>query len=169
MKRIHTPRRRISLSRPSGFTLIEVMIAILVLGVGLLGFALMQTMSVRFAQSSNQRTQAVNLAYDLLDLMRSNRQFAANYTGATFAIGDVTPGSSDCTFPLGAAADIDASIDRWQCQVVVALGGEAAANVSYANGVATVNLNWGDQRWEANATRKTGGFETGRISLETRL
>ena len=45
-----------------GFTLIEVMIAILVLGVGLLGFALLQTMSVRFTKSAQQRTVATTLA-----------------------------------------------------------------------------------------------------------
>ncbi|MFT3762133.1 MAG: type IV pilus modification protein PilV [Pseudoxanthomonas sp.] len=166
MKRIPRKRGRISLSRPSGFTLIEVMIAILVLGVGLLGFALMQTMSVRFAQSSNQRTQAVNLAYDLLDLMRSNRLYAANYTTATFTGGSAT---TDCDFPTGTDASIANNVERWQCQVRAALGADAAANVTYNDGVATVNLTWGDQRWEADADRKSGDFETGKISLGTRL
>jgi type IV pilus assembly protein PilV len=58
----------------------EVMIAIIVLAFGLLGFALLQTMNVRFVQSANYRTQATNLAYDLTEQMRSNRYQAAWYT-----------------------------------------------------------------------------------------
>lgn len=54
-----SPRARQS----GGFTLLEVLIAIIVLAFGLLGFALLQTMNVRFVQSANYRTQATNLAY----------------------------------------------------------------------------------------------------------
>ncbi|KGT84573.1 pilus assembly protein PilV, partial [Xanthomonas vasicola] len=63
----------VSPSRTKGFSLLEVLIAIVVLAFGLLGFALLQTANVRFVQSSNYRTQATNLAYDLMDQMRSNR------------------------------------------------------------------------------------------------
>ncbi len=73
------PRRRAS----RGFSLIEVMISVLILGFGLLGFALLQTMSVRFSQSSNQRTQATNLSYELLDQMRGNRVLWRSYWGHT--------------------------------------------------------------------------------------
>lgn len=48
------------------------MIAVLVLGVGLLGLALLQTMNVRFVQSANFRTQATNLGYEVLDQVRAN-------------------------------------------------------------------------------------------------
>lgn len=47
--------------------MIEVLIAIVVMSIGLLGFALLQTMNVRFVQSANFRTQATNLSYELLD------------------------------------------------------------------------------------------------------
>ena len=57
----------------AGFSMIEVLIALLVLAFGLLGFALLQTLNLRYTQSANTRTQATNLAYDLLDQMRSNR------------------------------------------------------------------------------------------------
>ena len=71
-------RRRFGMPRrQAGFSLIEVMVAVLVLGIGLLGFALLQTMTLRFTQSANYRTQATNLAYDLLDQMRANRHLAA--------------------------------------------------------------------------------------------
>lgn len=148
----------------SGFSLLEVLIAILVLAFGLLGFALLQTMSVRFAQSSNYRTQATNLAYDMLDQMRSNRLLAAQYTGASFTGG----AGGNCAAVTGAIT-IQNNITRWQCQVRTALGDEAAANITYANGVATVAIRWNDQRWEKDDARKTGEFATGQVQLRARL
>ena len=148
-----------------GFTLIEVMVAVLVLGIGLLGFALLQTTSVRFAQSANQRTQATNLAYDLLDQMRSNRVQAVEYTTATFASGAT---GTACARAVGTVA-IATNIARWQCKVRAVLGEGSSATVTYAGGVANVTINWGDQRWEGDSGRRTGTYETGTLTLGTRL
>ncbi|REN06343.1 type IV pilus modification protein PilV, partial [Mycobacterium tuberculosis] len=68
-------------ARQGGFTMIEVLIAIVVMSIGLLGFALLQTMNVRFVQSANFRTQATNLSYELLDQIRINRLNAGTYVG----------------------------------------------------------------------------------------
>ncbi len=56
----------------TGFTLIEVLIAMLVLAVGLLGLAGLQATSLRNNQSAYNRSQATQLAYDLADRMRAN-------------------------------------------------------------------------------------------------
>lgn len=164
---LYRPSRRIGLSGRSagGFTLIEVMIAILVLGIGLLGFALLQTMSVRFAQSSNQRTQATNLAYDLLDQMRSNRLLAAQYTTASFGSGAT---GTNCEQGVGAIG-ISTNVALWQCEVRRALGNGSSAAVDYTAGEATVTLTWGDQRWEEDEDRRTGNYETGTVTLVSRL
>jgi type IV pilus assembly protein PilV len=96
---------------PGGFTLIEVLVAIVVLAFGLLGFALLQTMSVRFTQSANYRTQATNLAYDLIDQMRANRFQAAWYSTASFSAGSVAvPGSQG----LGRNRQRGRRLQRWQ-------------------------------------------------------
>lgn len=134
----------------AGFTLVEVLVAIVVIGVGLLGFALLQTMNLRFTQSANYRTEATNLAYDLLDQMRANRYQAAQYSGtagAGFAAGSVT--GQSCSRPVGAAATVAANVARWECQVVEALGPTASAQVTYAGGQVRVTIAWGDQRWDA--------------------
>ncbi len=151
-------------SSSAGFSLIEVMIAILVMAFGMLGFALLQTMSVRFAQSSNYRTQATNLASDMLDQMRSNRLLAAQYTNATFIGGSAVP----CTSTTGPVT-IAVNIARWQCQVRNALGEGVAANVDFTDGVGTVEIIWDDQRWEKDDARKAGAFETGRVLFGARL
>ena len=56
----------------SGSTLLEVLIAVLVLSIGLLGVASLQLYGLRYNQSAYLRSQATILAYDIIDRMRSN-------------------------------------------------------------------------------------------------
>jgi type IV pilus assembly protein PilV len=63
-------------TRCRGVTLVETLIALLVLSIGLLGLAGLETASLRFNTSAYYRTQATALAYDLADRMRANRQAA---------------------------------------------------------------------------------------------
>ena len=58
--------------RQRGFSLLEVLIAILVLSIGLLGLAQMQSIGLRSTHSAYLRTQATLLAGDILDSMRAN-------------------------------------------------------------------------------------------------
>ncbi len=129
----------------AGFSMIEVLVTMIVLAFGLLGFALLQTMNVRFVQSSNYRTQATNLAYELLDQMRANRYQYAWYTNASFTAGSVNRAA--CSRQTGGVT-IAQNVARWQCQVVQALGEGASAQVQNNNGRITVGIAWADQRWD---------------------
>ena len=55
-----------------GFTLLEVLIALLILSIGLLGLAALQTTSLRSNQMASMRTLATYLAYEMTDRMRAN-------------------------------------------------------------------------------------------------
>lgn len=55
-----------------GFTLVEVLIAVVILAAGLLGLAALQATALGFNQSAYYRSQATQLAYDMADRMRSN-------------------------------------------------------------------------------------------------
>jgi type IV pilus assembly protein PilV len=57
-----------------GFTLLEVLIALLVLSIGLLGLAALQTTGLRSNQMASMRTTATQLAYDIADRMRANEE-----------------------------------------------------------------------------------------------
>ncbi len=61
------------LSRNQGFTLLEILLAVVVLAIGLLGLAKLQVTGLHQTHSSNLRTQATLLAYDIADRMRANR------------------------------------------------------------------------------------------------
>lgn len=55
-----------------GFTLLEVLVAFLVLSIGLIGLAGLQVSGVKNGRDAYYRTQAVALAYDITDRMRAN-------------------------------------------------------------------------------------------------
>ena len=68
-----------------GAGLIEVLVAVLILALGLLGMAGLQSKSLRASQSSYARSQAVMLSYYMLDAMRADRDkaLAGNYNTAS--------------------------------------------------------------------------------------
>lgn len=57
----------------AGFTLVEILVSVLVLGIGLLGLAGLQTTGLKSNHSANLRTQATLLAYDMADRIRANK------------------------------------------------------------------------------------------------
>lgn len=57
----------------NGFTLLEVMIAVFMLALGLLGLANLQMLSLKNNHSAQFRTSATVFAYDIIDRMRLNR------------------------------------------------------------------------------------------------
>lgn len=60
----------------AGVTLIEVLVAILIMGISLLGIAAMQATALRNSQSSLEQGQAVAYSYSIIDAMRANRAAA---------------------------------------------------------------------------------------------
>lgn len=158
-------RRNLSFARngQSGFTLIEVMIAILVLAFGLLGFALLQTMNVRFTKSAQQRTVATNLAYELVDIMRTQRSHGSYYNAIKFgSLASVVVPASGCARVTDATPT--ANIDRWKCEVRAALPDADAQVVLQPNGLVTVEVRWGDANWDKDAVDVVS-----RVEVESRL
>jgi len=80
----------------SGFTLIEVMVAVVVLSLGLLGVAALQLTAKKSSHQAWQRSQAVLFADNLLERIRMNPSAAAAYhTG----LGNAALGGSTRTTP----------------------------------------------------------------------
>jgi len=98
----------ISRRRDRGFTLIEVMVALLVLSIGLLGLAGLQVAALQNNQSAFMRSQATALAYDLADRMRSNvvGTISGNYDPANAAVVPTCRTTAGCTSQEMAANDL---------------------------------------------------------------
>lgn len=75
-----------------GFTLIEILIAVLVLSFGLLGLAMLQATGLKYNTDSYTRTQATLAAYGIMDRIRANRTGADQ--GYYVAYSD--PGVNNC-------------------------------------------------------------------------
>ena len=80
--------------RIAGFSLIEVLIALVILSVGLLGIAAMVSESLKSKDSSYYHTQALNMANGILDRMRANRPTAISNGYDTGTFGGTTSTSS---------------------------------------------------------------------------
>jgi type IV pilus assembly protein PilV len=132
-----TPARR------RGFTLLEVLVAVLVLSVGLLGLAGLQAHSLRNNHSAMLRSQAVALGYDMLDRMRSNR-VAALGTGIAYETdyGDAET-MPDCTSNCSVAQIAQYDLGSWKA-AVSGLPGPGEGRVEIDNGRATVSIRWTD-------------------------
>ena len=65
--------------RVTGFTLVEVLVALVVLAVGMLGMSALLLEGLRGSRIALEHTQAVNLAADMAERMRANRAAARAY------------------------------------------------------------------------------------------
>lgn len=96
----------------AGTTLIEILVALLVVAIGLLGMTALQTVSLRQLQSASLRTQAGILGGDMWGRVLANRQGAAlgAYEGG---VAGLNPG---CEALAGCAAAALAGHDiaEWQ-------------------------------------------------------
>lgn len=124
----------------AGFTLLEVLIAVLVLAIGLLGMASLVLQSMKSNQSSYQRTQASLLAYDMAERLRINSPIATSgnsYVITSTSAPGTNPGcaSSSCTRAQTAQQDVY----EWKKAVNdEGLNGTVSRNSnSY-----TISLNW---------------------------
>jgi type IV pilus assembly protein PilV len=84
------------LRRARGFTLVEAMVALVVLAVGMLGIAGLYVTTLRSGGGAIFRMQAVNLAADLADRIRANRGANVAYQGAAANNNCYGTGSVDC-------------------------------------------------------------------------
>lgn len=59
-------------ARQRGVTLVEVMVAVLVAAIGVLGAAAMQLNALKYTDSSRMTSQASFIVYDIIDRIRAN-------------------------------------------------------------------------------------------------
>ena len=132
----------------AGFTLLEVLVALTILSIGLLGLASMLTKGMRFNHQAYVRTQATYIAYDLIDRIRANRDAAGSYL---IALED---------FPADVAT-MPASVAKNDMQSFLAKlndaipGGDASigANIVVTPNVYTLTMVWFDRDQAVNVTQ----------------
>jgi type IV pilus assembly protein PilV len=95
----------------AGFSLVEVLIALIIMSVGMLGIAGLYVHSMQAGRTSLFRHHAVTLAGDVADRIRANPLGGAAYAGAG-ADNDCVAGGIDCSAPEMAAHDVSLWLEQ---------------------------------------------------------
>lgn len=98
-------RHMTTIKRNGGFTLVEVLIALIILSVGMLGIAGLYVHSMQAGRTSMFRHHAVTLAGDVGDRIRANPRAGPAYALAG-SNNNCVAGGVDCTPGQMAANDI---------------------------------------------------------------
>lgn len=134
--------------KSSGFTMLEMLVSLVILSVGLLGVAILQTKGQQFNHMSYLYTQASYLAYDLMDRMRANETIAK--TGE-YQRQLPTELSNDCNKQTCTSSQmVEFDLYSWKTLLEQTLpGGEAQIVWSSPN--YTISIKWlNDQKDESN-------------------
>lgn len=168
-----------AIKKQQGFSLIEVLVSLLILGVGMLGLGGLQVASIKGSENAHARNVANQLAFDVSDRMRANRAgsdagFYENSVSCT------TGGIPNCrrrgvTCSPQERADFDTkeilcgmkvgSYDRSGGIMNSLLGGDLdvtfqpavcqMANIAYNNAAYQINITWN----ERNLDQKQSGID----------
>jgi type IV pilus assembly protein PilV len=125
-------------------TLIEVLVAVLILAIGLLGAAAIQLNALRFIESSRMATQASFIAYDMLDRIRAN------------ASADYSRGRAERSTSSAAGASVrDQDLHDFEANILAFAGESAKGSVAISANEATVTISWDDNRASTPFERET--------------
>lgn len=143
-----------------GIGLIEVLVALFILAIGVLGAAAMQMNAMKFNQNAAVRSQATFLAYEIADAMRANRTAAL---AGNYDLG------IDAETPTGTAMPA-ADLNRWR----TALGERLPAGgggVTRNGNVFTITVEWDESRLGAADDAATTDVDEskGRLIFVTEL
>ena len=126
-----------------GLSLLEVLIAVIILALGLLGLAGLQMNALRNNQSSMERSMAVVESYSIIDAMRVDRINAVN--GAFNVEIDGSP--SGGTFAGN-------ELVKWRARLVQLLGTGASGAVACNGANCTITVQWDDSRGASGSAQQ---------------
>jgi type IV pilus assembly protein PilV len=136
----------------TGFSLVEVLVALLIISIGLLGIAAMQSLALRNTGSSMERSQAVIQTYSYMDLLRASRDKAI--------LGELDMGMVCDPENLPGSQLVQRN---WISQLHVTMGPQSCGQVEcLGGGKCTITVQWNDSRAD-------GGSETQQLVTETLL
>jgi type IV pilus assembly protein PilV len=172
-------RAQLNATRARGFTLVEVLVSLVILSIGLLGIAKLMLFSSHSNDSAYLRSQAADLAYQMLDNMRANSVQAAAATYDTAFTALATSPGFTC---VGAGACPNLAlydVYQWKLRLDATSGlvpagalpgGQGRIVTATAAGQTTVTI---DVRWDDSVAEETlnpgAATNTQTITLETVL
>jgi type IV pilus assembly protein PilV len=138
-----------SVRRQRGLSLLEVLVAIVILSLGLLGMAGLQAAGLRTSQGSFYRAQAAQYADDMAERMRANLGQARTYG---LALADAAPTGTSVR---------DRDLADWLAKLRSLPGGDGSVAIDLASNLVTITVQWDDTR--------AGGPANANFTVVTRL
>jgi type IV pilus assembly protein PilV len=135
-----------------GVGIVEVLVAVLVLSIGLLGLAGLQMRTLRNSESSMERSIAVVETHAVADAMRAARDRAID---GAFEIALAADPPDGDTFP-------EVVLAAWRENLQNSLGEDATGAIDCDGPLCQITVQWND-------SRATGGEETFSITTEVQL
>lgn len=132
-----------ALRRQRGVSLIEVLVAIVVLSLGVLAMAGLQLSSLRTSTSALHRSHAATLAADMAERIRANLPNASNYV---LAVGAAAPSAPSNLHQR--------DLVDWRSRLLVLPAGTGGIAVDLSNERATITVQWDDRRGGGSATEQ---------------
>ena len=176
----------IYMMREKGATMIEVLIAMVIVSTSMLAIALYGLVGLQENQTAYIRSQANLLAYDIADRIRGNVSYAiendGNYSMSTDDAGTI-PGAVNCATAAAGCdpADLAAQDIREWAENFVDVAGVGADGAAYEavipDGVGDIDVDdqdvvitivWNDTNWNtANGANRADS--TSQLQLELRI
>ncbi len=155
------PSAQFSAKRQKGFTLIEALVAFLILSVGMLGVGSLQLISVKAGHTASFRNVAVIKVDEMFERIRNNPTSVLAYDSATTSATDNScndySGVNTCT----SAEMVGYDVYEWEQELTASLSANAGVTTlitvvpPVAGGlplaVVTVTVNWQERNLDTNA------------------
>ncbi len=124
----------------NGFSLIEVLIAMLILAIGFMGITALQYQGLKYNTDAVLRTQINFLAYDLADRMRLNRSNIASYIDSDTITTSAPTGCNEAT-----ASNAANDLNCWKLLAYNTLPPGTTTGISASGRFYTITIGWTDR------------------------
>lgn len=166
MKKTNATASARTKKRQDGATLIEILVAMLVLSFGLLGMAALQARALKGNQSAMQRTQAVMMSYYILDAMRVDRDSAKSTDYNTGSLSGTTIGAICNPAAITGTSLAENNKRHWieSLKTTIGKAGDdttCGAILCDADGLCQIQVRWDDSR--------AGGLGVQIVTTDTKL
>ncbi len=135
-----------------GFSIIEVLVAAIILSIGMLGLAGLQMRTLRNNQSALERGIAVVETQSIADALRGDR---VNATNGLFDIALADPAPAAGTFA-------ETVIAGWRANLITELGANATGSIDCNGSLCVIVIQWDD-------SRGTGGSATLNVQTSVQI
>jgi type IV pilus assembly protein PilV len=127
----------------SGMTLIEVLVALLVFSVGILGVAMLQLDALKYTDSSMRSMRVSFIAHDLFERIRANPD-------VSYALSSLSQAPTSGNLGVPRQQDLY----DFSTQLKRVVGDDAEASIAMAGSTVTLKLTWDDSRASQQSAQK---------------